>query len=143
MKWQKPTNWSWETTDGEFYIEYKSGAYLLYNRRRLIQVFLSLKAAKLAAGGNSKGEIMTPREIALDAAYRADDNQLSHERFKWMLDAYLTTLLNSPEMVEVVAKQAQGKYEALKWNALSKEYKAIWKNVAKAVIAAIKKEAGL
>lgn len=53
MKWTKPTSWSWETLDGEYYIErtspHKNIGYQLSTRKENIGIFTSLEAAIAAA----------------------------------------------------------------------------------------------
>ena len=51
LKWQKPTSWSWETTDGKYYIETtpsENYRALIMRKRIILGIYSSLKSAKTA-----------------------------------------------------------------------------------------------
>ena len=87
---------------------------------------------------------MTPHEKALEAAsekaYQLFDGfePLMNE-VDSIVKTYLTTLLDSPEMVEKMAERAEVSY----FGSFGEKDKTIWETQVRAVIAAIKKEAGI
>lgn len=95
---------------------------------------------------------MTPHEKAMKSALR---DRAINDSLESSIQTYLTTLLDSPEMVEKLATVAKKYYDDNKrkdyrlYNAFTtkEERKLIakeaWNNLITAVIAAIKKEAGI